>query len=79
MTLSALITDFLEYLELERKTSELTIKNYDHYLKRLLDFAGDIDPKDIDLNMVRKYRLYLARWTDAKTKKPLKRITQITL
>lgn len=76
MTLSFLITDFLEYLELERNTSQLTIKNYDHYLKRFLFFAQDIDPKDIDLNLIRKYRLYLSRWTDPKTKRGLKRITQ---
>lgn len=76
MNLSALITDFLEYLELERNTSQLTIKNYDHYLKRFLDFSTDLDPKDIDLNLIRKYRLYLARYVDPKTKKPLKRVTQ---
>lgn len=76
MTLSALITDFLEYLELERNASQLTIRNYDHYLKRFLESAGDIDPKQIDLNLVRKYRLYLSRFTDPKTKKSLKRVTQ---
>jgi len=76
MTLSALITDFLEYLELERNTSQLTIKNYDHYLKRFLEFASDIDPKDIDLNLIRKYRLYLSRYSDPKTQKSLKRVTQ---
>lgn len=76
MTLSALITDFLEYLELERNTSQLTIKNYDHYLKRFLEFSGDIDPKDIDLNLIRKYRLFLSRYLDPKTKKGLKRVTQ---
>ncbi|MBI4036000.1 tyrosine-type recombinase/integrase [Candidatus Daviesbacteria bacterium] len=76
MTLAALITDFLEYLELERNASQLTIRNYDHYLKRFLEFAGDIDPRNIDLNLIRKYRLYLSRWTDPQTGKPLKRITQ---
>lgn len=76
MALSALITDFLEYLELERNTSQLTIRNYDHYLKRFLQFAGDVDPEAIDLNLVRKYRLHLSRWSDPKTQKPLKRITQ---
>ncbi|MDP3973829.1 MAG: tyrosine-type recombinase/integrase [Candidatus Daviesbacteria bacterium] len=76
MQLSTLITDFLEYLELERNASQLTIKNYDHYLKRFQDFTGEIDPKDIDLNLIRKYRLYLSRWSDPLTKKPLKRITQ---
>lgn len=76
MTISALITDFLEYLELERNASQLTIKNYDHYLKRFLDFAQDLNPKDIDLGLVRKYRLHLSRYSDPITKKPLKRITQ---
>lgn len=76
MTISTLITDFLEYLELERNASQLTIKNYDHYLKRFLNFAQDLDPKDIDLGLVRKYRLHLSRYTDPITKKPLKRITQ---
>lgn len=75
-TLSALITDFLEYLELERNVSQLTIKNYDHYLQRFLEFASDIEPREIDLNLVRKYRLYLARYIDERTKRPLKRVTQ---
>lgn len=76
MKLAAHVTGFLEYLELERNASQLTIRNYDHYLKRFLDFAGDIEPKTIDLNLVRKYRLYLSRWIDPKLKKNLKRITQ---
>jgi site-specific recombinase XerD len=76
MTLSALITDFLEYLELERNSSQLTIRNYDHYLKRFLTFAGDITPDKIDLALVRKYRLHLSRFEDPQTKKPLKRVTQ---
>jgi len=74
--LASLITDFLEYLELERNASQLTIKNYDHYLKRFLEFAHNINPKEIDLNLVRKYRLHLSRFTDPKTKRSLKRITQ---
>lgn len=76
MTLSALITDFLEYLELERNSSQLTIRNYDHYLKRFLEFTKDIKPEDIDLKLVRSYRLYLSRYLDPLTKRPLKRITQ---
>lgn len=76
MTLSALVTDFLEYLELERNASQLTIRNYDHYLKRFLEFAKDIEPKNIDLVTVRRYRLFLSRWTSPLTGKPLKRVTQ---
>jgi site-specific recombinase XerD len=75
-TLGFLITDFLEYLELERNVSQLTVRNYDHYLRRFVDFAGDIDPKNIDLAMIRKYRLFLSRYIDPNSHQPLKRKTQ---
>ncbi len=74
--ISELTTDFLEYLELEKNVSQKTIQNYDHYLKRFIDFAGDINPESIDLAMIRKYRLYLARFIDPKTDQNLKRKTQ---
>ncbi|HET7320075.1 MAG TPA: site-specific tyrosine recombinase/integron integrase [Candidatus Saccharimonadales bacterium] len=54
-------TDFLEYLEIEQNRSQKTIQNYDHYLTRLLDFAGDIKVSDIDAEMIRKWRLWLNR------------------
>lgn len=76
MTLSSLITDFLEYLEIERNTSQKTIQNYDHYLKRFLEFSGDIKPSEINSGLIRKYRLFLNRWIDPRTKEPLKRVTQ---
>jgi site-specific recombinase XerD len=54
-------TDFLEYLEIEQNRSQKTIQNYDHYLTRLIDFAGDIQIKDIDVELIRKWRLWLNR------------------
>lgn len=54
-------TDFLEYLEIEQNRSQKTIQNYDHYLTRLVDFAGDIKVSDIDAELVRKWRLWLNR------------------
>lgn len=54
-------TDFLEHLEIEQNRSQKTIRNYDHYLTRLIDFAGDIEVKDIDAEMIRKWRLWLNR------------------
>src|ERR1700684_1010168 len=54
-------TDFLEYLEIEQNRSQKTIANYDHYLTRLIDFAGDIEIKDIDAELIRKWRLWLNR------------------
>lgn len=54
-------TDFLEYLEIEQNRSQKTIANYDHYLTRLIDYAGDITVKDIDAELIRKWRLWLNR------------------
>jgi site-specific recombinase XerD len=52
---------FLEYMELEQNRSSKTIENYSHYLTRLSDFAGEIKVKDIDVEMIRKWRLWLNR------------------
>lgn len=54
-------TDFLEYLEIEQNRSQKTIANYDHYLTRLADYAGDIQVSDIDAELIRKWRLWLNR------------------
>ncbi len=46
MNLEALINEFLEYCEIERGHSDLTIRNYEHYLGRFLEFAqGGGDPR----------------------------------
>ncbi len=54
-------TEFLEYMEIEQNRSQKTIANYDHYLTRLIDFAGDIHIEDIDAELIRKWRLWLNR------------------
>ena len=55
-------TDFLEYLEIEQNRSQKTIANYDHYLTRLLDFAGDdLTITEINTELLRKWRLWLNR------------------
>lgn len=61
MKFSKAKVDFLEYMEIEQNRSQKTIRNYDHYLTRLIDFAGDIDIKDITPELVRKWRLWLNR------------------
>lgn len=62
MKFSKAKTDFLEYLEIEQNRSQKTIRNYDHYLTRLLDFAGnDIQISDITPELIRKWRLWLNR------------------
>jgi site-specific recombinase XerD len=79
MNLEPLIDDFLEYLEIEKGYSPLTIREYRHYLNRFLDWLNTntttTKPEDISSDLVRKYRLYLAHLPD-QTGKLLKRITQ---
>jgi site-specific recombinase XerD len=55
------VSMFLEYLELEQNRSLKTIQNYNHYLTRLTDFAGEIKLADVDVELVRKWRLWLNR------------------
>ncbi len=78
--LEKLIKEFLEYLEIERNVSKLTIRNYAHYLRRFVVFSADYlghppAPTDITGEMVRQYRLFLSRYVD-KDDISLKRITQ---
>lgn len=61
MLFSKAKTDFLEYLEIEQNRSQKTILNYDHYLTRLIDYAGEIKVSDIDPELIRKWRLWLNR------------------
>jgi site-specific recombinase XerD len=74
-SLNKLLIEFLEYLEVERNRSQKTIENYHHYLKRFLSWAKISDPKDIDMNLVRNYRLHLNRLSDIEGHE-LKKITQ---
>lgn len=62
--LSDLILEYVEHLEVERGRSSKTAENYNHYLERLIEFAGTIDVADITAELVRKYRLWLNRYTN---------------
>ncbi|MBQ6436593.1 tyrosine-type recombinase/integrase [bacterium] len=55
---------FLEHLEVERNVSRLTVRNYRHYLNKLVDWLDRHDVDDIrqfDMELLRQYRLYLSR------------------
>lgn len=63
-SISELITDFLEYMEIEQNRSQKTVANYDHYLRRLEAFIGSDEPvKKITPDALRKWRLELNRTT----------------
>lgn len=65
MDLDQLVRDYLQYLEVDRAYSPLTVRVYAHYLDRFCTWCSQdgasIRPEDIDLDMVRRYRLYLTK------------------
>ena len=75
--LPQLINEFLDYLEIEKNCSKLTIRDYKHYLKSFNDWFSPLGKsiEELDLATVRKYRIYLANRADEKGL-TLKRITQ---
>ena len=78
-SLPHLVRQFLEHLEIDRQCSPFTIRNYRHYLNRFLTFLEDHFPnvsvESLNLEIVRKYRLFLARFVGPNNL-PLSRITQ---
>ena len=79
MSLELFIAEFLEYLEIQKGCSPLTIREYRHYLKRFHNWLAEdspaAKPDEINLELVRRYRLYLARFR-ARNGLPLERVTQ---
>jgi len=74
-----LIEEFLEHLEIEKNCSPLTIRNYRHYLNRFSEWLKKNHPRakleSLNLDTIRKYRVFLARTTDKKGQ-TLSRVTQ---
>ncbi len=71
------IVDFLEYCELDRALSPLTVKMYGYYLG---SFSGWLNlrplaPSDLTEDVIRDYRLYLSRYVNP-IKGPLAKNTQ---
>lgn len=68
-----LIGDFVEYLEIEKGRSKKTAENYQRYLERFLYIAGELtgkddnlEPSDINDELLRKFRLKLNRLEDER-------------
>lgn len=73
------ITEFLDYMEIEKNASKLTIRDYKHYLEEFVKWYSpsgkEKSIEDLDLATVRKYRIYLANRQNEKGEH-LKKITQ---
>ncbi|MDO8668340.1 MAG: tyrosine-type recombinase/integrase [bacterium] len=72
------INNFLEYLEVEKGLSLITVKNYGFYLRRFAGFAkesGAVNPGKITKELVHRYRMWLNRLNNSKDE-GLKKNTQ---
>lgn len=73
------IDNFLEYLEIEKNCSKLTIRDYRHYLEIFSTWFSSTLPHktiaDIDLADIRRYRVFLSNKVDDKGQ-GLKKVTQ---
>lgn len=74
--LSTHLRPFLEHVEVEKGRSHLTVRNYQFYLQRFIDWAKDPDPAKITLEMIHNYRLFLNRLDSGDDGKTLKKSTQ---
>lgn len=74
--IKTLLTEFLEYLEIEKNRSQATIRNYNFYLSRFISWAKINEPAQISAELIRKYRLYLNRLPNPKSDSGLKKNTQ---
>ncbi len=77
--LPALVDQFLEYLEIEKNASKLTIRDYRHYLETFLIWHSSTLPEQpiekLSLDNIRKYRVFLANKTD-RHGQTMKKVTQ---
>lgn len=74
------IEKYLEYLEVEKGSSPLTIRNYKHYLGRFTSFLKEegirMNLIDINPEIIRQYRVHLSRLPGYKGQGTMSRKTQ---
>lgn len=73
--MSDLLLDYIEHVEVEGGRSAHTAENYTLYLERFMEFSDNIHVDKITTEVVRKYRLWLNRFHNAKDEE-LATITQ---
>lgn len=81
---SQLIVKYLEHCEIDKNLSQNTIRMYDFYLHDFLDWSQlflrreNLLLKDVDLELIKKYRINLNRRISTKSNQEFKRSTQKT-
>lgn len=69
------LREFLEHLEIKKNRSLQTLRNYEFYLGRFIEWFGDKTPGAITGEKIREYRIWLNRLIDVHGD-PLKKNTQ---
>ena len=74
-------TDFLDYIEISKGLSSKTQENYARFLNKFFNWLRDnkldkLKPKLLTPEHIWKYRVFLSRHVDPRTKKTLKKSTQ---
>ncbi len=80
-TIISYLKDFLDYLEIEKGLSSKTQENYSRFLNKFFNWLEEnsltsLKPDKLSPAHISKYRIFLARRVDPRTKKTLKKSTQ---
>jgi len=75
------LSDFLDWLDIEKGLSSKSQENYNRFLKKFLDWLKSnnlegLKPHELTTDHIWKYRVFLSRRYLPKTKIPLKKTTQ---
>lgn len=78
MTLHDLKREFLEHLEIEKGRSLHTVRNYEHYLDRFLNYLKHDNPQKLSESEIREFRLWLNRQAGTKVGRVTETLTRRT-
>lgn len=68
MNIHEALQRFLEYIEIERGRSLLTVRNYEHYITRFIEHAALKHTSDITAENIRTFRIFLNRQKGQKVR-----------
>lgn len=75
------LNDYLDYLEIEKGLSSKTQENYSRFLTKFFNYLKatnqeSLEPKDINNDLIWKYKVHLSRHVNNRNNKTLKKTTQ---
>jgi len=68
MDIKSALQRFLEYQEIEKGRSLKTVRNYNQYVSKYIEFSGVKNTSDINAENIRQFRLHLNRQPGMKVK-----------